>query len=315
MFTLGYSFRPWEEAEAIADGPSIRSYIRETARDHGVEDRVRFHHRVVAAEWSTDEARWTVEVERTDTQESLHLTCGFLFMCTGYYRYDEGYTPHFEGRERFGGEIVHPQHWPEGLDYAGKRVVVIGSGATAVTLVPGDGRGRRARDDGAALAELRGLAARNGPARGPAAPRAPREGAVSGGALEERPPDERVLHRLPPLADVHEGSDPQGRGEEPPGRLRRGHPLRPALPALGPAPLPRPRRRPVRVDQRRQGVDRDRPDRDLHREGAPARVGRRARGRPDHHRDRAQHAAARRDARSRSTGARSSSRRPSATRG
>ena len=136
MFTLGYSFRPWEEAEAIADGPSIRSYIRDTARDLGVEDRVRFHHRVVAAEWSTDEARWTVEVERTDTQESLHLTCGFLFMCTGYYRYDEGYTPHFEGRERFRGEIVHPQHWPEGLDYTGKRVVVIGSGATAVTLVP-----------------------------------------------------------------------------------------------------------------------------------------------------------------------------------
>ncbi len=136
MFTLGYSFRPWEEAEAIADGPSIRSYIRDTARDHGVEDRVRFHHRVVAAEWSTGEARWTVEVERTDTQESLHLTCAFLFMCTGYYRYDEGYTPHFEGRERFRGEIVHPQHWPEGLDYTGKRVVVIGSGATAVTLVP-----------------------------------------------------------------------------------------------------------------------------------------------------------------------------------
>jgi monooxygenase len=136
MFTLGYSFRPWEEAEAIADGPSIRSYIRDTARDHGVEDRIRFHHRVVAAEWSTDEARWTVDAERTDTQESLRITCGFLFMCTGYYRYDEGYTPHFEGRERFGGEIVHPQHWPEGLDYAGKRVVVIGSGATAVTLVP-----------------------------------------------------------------------------------------------------------------------------------------------------------------------------------
>ena len=136
MFTLGYSFRPWEEAEAIADGPSIRTYIRETARDHGVEDAVRFHHRVVAAEWSTEEARWTVEVERTDTEEPLHISCGFLFMCTGYYRYDEAYTPHFEGRERFSGPIVHPQHWPEELDYAGKRVVVIGSGATAVTLVP-----------------------------------------------------------------------------------------------------------------------------------------------------------------------------------
>jgi cation diffusion facilitator CzcD-associated flavoprotein CzcO len=136
MFTLGYPFRPWPEAEAIADGPSIRSYIRETAREHRVDETVRFHHRVLAAEWSTQEARWTVDVERTDTGERQQLTCGFLFMCTGYYRYDEGYTPHFEGVERFAGQVVHPQHWPEDLDYAGKRVVVIGSGATAVTLVP-----------------------------------------------------------------------------------------------------------------------------------------------------------------------------------
>jgi monooxygenase len=136
MFTLGYPFRPWPEAEAIADGPSIRSYVRDTAREYELEDAIRFHQRVVAAEWSTEDARWTVDVERTDTQERLQLTCGFLFMCTGYYRYDEGFTPEFEGSERFGGEIVHPQHWPEELDYAGKRVVVIGSGATAVTLVP-----------------------------------------------------------------------------------------------------------------------------------------------------------------------------------
>ena len=136
MFTLGYPFRPWPEAEAIADGPSIRSYVCDTAREYQLEDAIRFHQRVVAAEWSTEDARWTVDVERTDTQEQLQLTCGFLFMCTGYYRYDEGFTPEFEGSERFGGEIVHPQHWPEELDYAGKRVVVIGSGATAVTLVP-----------------------------------------------------------------------------------------------------------------------------------------------------------------------------------
>jgi cation diffusion facilitator CzcD-associated flavoprotein CzcO len=136
MFTLGYSFRPWEEAKAIADGPSILTYIRETARDHGIEDAIRFNHRVVRAEWSSADARWSVEAERTDTGETVRFTCGFLFTCTGYYRYDEGFTPHFEGTERFGGEIVHPQHWPEDLDYAGKRVVVIGSGATAVTLVP-----------------------------------------------------------------------------------------------------------------------------------------------------------------------------------
>jgi monooxygenase len=136
MYTLGYSFRPWEEAKAIADGPSILEYVRATARDHDVESHIRFHHRVVRAEWSTPDARWTVEAERTDTGETVHLTCGFLLTCTGYYRYDEGYTPEFAGRERFAGTIVHPQHWPEDLDHTGKRVVVIGSGATAVTLVP-----------------------------------------------------------------------------------------------------------------------------------------------------------------------------------
>ena len=136
MFTLGYSFRPWEEAKAIADGPSIRSYIRETARDHGIEGHIRFGHRVVRAEWSSAEARWTVEAERTDGGGSVELTCDFLFSCTGYYDYAQGYAPEFPGVGRFGGTLVHPQHWPEDLDYTGKRVVVIGSGATAVTLVP-----------------------------------------------------------------------------------------------------------------------------------------------------------------------------------
>jgi monooxygenase len=136
MFTLGYSFRPWKEGKAIADGPSIRRYVRETARDHGVEDKIRFGHRVVRADWSSEDARWTVDAERTDTGDTVRLTCSFLFGCTGYYSYDEGYLPHFEGRERFPGPIVHPQHWPEELGYDGKRVVVIGSGATAVTLVP-----------------------------------------------------------------------------------------------------------------------------------------------------------------------------------
>ena len=136
MFTLGYSFRPWTEAKAIADGPSILRYVKETARDHGVDGRIRLGHRVVRADWSSAESRWTVEVERSDTGETTRLTCTFLMMCTGYYRYDEGFLPHFEGTERFGGPIIHPQHWPEDLDYKGKRVVVIGSGATAVTLVP-----------------------------------------------------------------------------------------------------------------------------------------------------------------------------------
>jgi cation diffusion facilitator CzcD-associated flavoprotein CzcO len=136
MFTLGYAFRPWTEAKAIADGPSILNYVRETARAYRVDEKIRFRHRVVRAEWTSADARWTVDVERGDGAETVTLTCNFLFMCSGYYRYDAGYTPGFEGTERFAGRIVHPQHWTDDIDYAGKRVVVIGSGATAVTLVP-----------------------------------------------------------------------------------------------------------------------------------------------------------------------------------
>jgi len=136
MFTLSYPFRPWTGSRSIVDGSSILDYVAETAREHGVDRRIRFHHRVVAAAWSSQDARWSVEIERGDTGETVHLTCGFLFTCTGYYRYDEGYTPAFEGVERFGGEIVHPQFWTDDVDHAGKRVVVIGSGATAVTVIP-----------------------------------------------------------------------------------------------------------------------------------------------------------------------------------
>jgi cation diffusion facilitator CzcD-associated flavoprotein CzcO len=136
MFTLGYAFRPWREPKAMADGSSILRYIHETARDHDVERHLRLGHRVVRAEWSSADTRWTVEAQRAADGETVRLTCGFLFTCTGYYRYEEGYTPEFPGIERFGGDLVHPQHWPAALDYAGKRVVVIGSGATAVTLVP-----------------------------------------------------------------------------------------------------------------------------------------------------------------------------------
>jgi monooxygenase len=136
MYTLGYTFRPWAGAKAIADGSSILSYVRQTASDYGIDQKIRFHHRVVRAEFSTADARWTVEARRGDSQETVRLTCGFLFMCSGYYRYDEGYTPDFEGMERFSGRIVHPQHWTTDIDYAGKRVVVIGSGATAITLAP-----------------------------------------------------------------------------------------------------------------------------------------------------------------------------------
>ena len=162
MYTLGFAFRPWEEAKAIADGPAILKYVRDTASEHGIDRKIRFGHRVKRASWSTEDARWTLEVqlapkttssspprggtrsawgdpaptERAETNESVFLSCNFLFMCSGYYRYAEGYTPEFAGRERYTGRIVHPQNWTDDIDYAGKRVVVIGSGATAVTLVP-----------------------------------------------------------------------------------------------------------------------------------------------------------------------------------
>jgi len=136
MHTLGYRFKPWTEVRSITDGPSILEYVRRTARENGIEEKIRFRHRVLGAEWSSEEARWTVEAERTESGERVQLTCDFLWTCSGYYRYDEGYTPEFEGFERFRGPVVHPQHWPENLDFSGKRVVVIGSGATAVTLVP-----------------------------------------------------------------------------------------------------------------------------------------------------------------------------------
>ncbi len=136
MHTLGYRFKPWTAEKSITDGESILDYVRETAREHAIDERIRYRHRAVRAEWSTAESRWTVEAERTDTGELVRLTCDFLWTCSGYYSYDGGYTPEFEGRERFAGEVIHPQHWPADLDYEGKRVVVIGSGATAVTLVP-----------------------------------------------------------------------------------------------------------------------------------------------------------------------------------
>jgi cation diffusion facilitator CzcD-associated flavoprotein CzcO len=136
MYTLGYSFRPWTSPKAIADGPAILAYLNETARAYGIDRKIRFRHVVSRAAWSSETARWTVEVERGEAREPVQLSCSFLFMCSGYYDYEQGYTPEFPGAERFAGRIVHPQHWSDDVEYKGKRVVVIGSGATAVTLVP-----------------------------------------------------------------------------------------------------------------------------------------------------------------------------------
>ncbi|MEO0784659.1 MAG: NAD(P)/FAD-dependent oxidoreductase, partial [Pseudomonadota bacterium] len=136
MHTLGYNFKPWTAAKAIADGPSIRDYVNETADEHDIRRHIHFNHRLAKASWSSAAAAWQLEAEDTKTGETRRFTCSFLMMCAGYYSYRQGHTPKFPGREAFNGEVVHPQFWPEDLDYAGKKVVVIGSGATAMTLVP-----------------------------------------------------------------------------------------------------------------------------------------------------------------------------------
>ncbi len=136
MFTLGYSFKPWKNDRFIADGQAILGYLRETAQEFGIDRHFRFQHRVRSASWSSEQARWTVEVEVGEHRQPVCYTCGFLYLCSGYYDYEEGHAPTFAGSEDFQGRLVHPQHWPPDLDYRGQRVVVIGSGATAVTLVP-----------------------------------------------------------------------------------------------------------------------------------------------------------------------------------
>ncbi|WP_233576426.1 flavin-containing monooxygenase [Saccharopolyspora rhizosphaerae] len=136
LHTFGYEFKPWRDEESIASAPRILNYLREAIAENDLEPHIRFHHELAGAEWSTEQARWLVDVKNPQTGEHHQLSANWIFSAGGYYRYDEGYTPHFEGRERFTGPIIHPQHWPEDLDHTGKRVLVIGSGATAVTLVP-----------------------------------------------------------------------------------------------------------------------------------------------------------------------------------
>jgi cation diffusion facilitator CzcD-associated flavoprotein CzcO/acetyl esterase/lipase len=136
MYTLGYEFKPWRDAKAIADGPAILAYVRQTAAERGIDRHVRFQHRVVRADWSSRDERWLLEVEAGADRSLRRIACKFLWMCSGYYSYAQGHRPEFAGEARYQGTLVHPQFWPDGLDHAGKRVVVIGSGATAVTLVP-----------------------------------------------------------------------------------------------------------------------------------------------------------------------------------
>jgi monooxygenase len=136
MYTLGYAFRPWTQPYSMADGASILQYVRDTAREFGIDQHIRFKHQVCSAAWSSETARWTVEVEVGPDRARVTYTCGFLYLCSGYYDYEEGFAPQWPGQEKFAGQVVHPQFWPTALDYTGKQVVIIGSGATAVTLVP-----------------------------------------------------------------------------------------------------------------------------------------------------------------------------------
>ncbi|MDE2402393.1 MAG: NAD(P)/FAD-dependent oxidoreductase [Burkholderiales bacterium] len=135
MYTLGYNFKPWTEPQVIADGDRIRNYIQETASENNIKDKIRLGHKVVSADWCSEAATWTVTLQQTSGATS-QLSCNWLMMCSGYYNYEEGFTPEFKGRDDFKGQVIHPQFWPENLDYSGKRVVVIGSGATAITLIP-----------------------------------------------------------------------------------------------------------------------------------------------------------------------------------
>ncbi|MDT0496409.1 NAD(P)/FAD-dependent oxidoreductase [Algiphilus sp. W345] len=137
MFTLGYDFRPWTDTKLLADGPAIRQYIEDAAEEYGIRRDIRFGHKITRVSWSGSDKLWTVTAVKENSQdEEASFTASFVYGCTGYYKYDKGYTPEFPGVEQFKGDVIHPQHWPENYDYSGKRVVVIGSGATAVTLVP-----------------------------------------------------------------------------------------------------------------------------------------------------------------------------------
>ncbi len=136
MNTMGFRFKPWMGVKSIADGPSILSYLEETVKENDLNKKIHFNQWVNEASWSSEDAQWTVQAENKKTQEHQDFTCDFLFLCGGYYNYEEGYTPHFAGRENFLGQIIHPQKWPKNLDYKNKKVVVIGSGATAVTIIP-----------------------------------------------------------------------------------------------------------------------------------------------------------------------------------
>ena len=249
MYTLSYPFRPWKGPRSMVDGPSIWAYIRDTAAEHGIDRHIRFRQRVVRASWSSDDARWTLQVRAGDEADPVEYTADFLYLCSGYFSYDQGFMPEFPGTDHFAGTLVHPQFWPEDLDYAGKQVVVIGSGATAVTMVP-------RWPSGPATSRCSNVR-RATSSRSPVRTRwpTPSNAGFPTGGRAARPLAQRGVRRgdlpaLPARAAVRPHDPHQGGAAPAPARL----PGRPALHAglrpVGPADVPRARRRPVRGHRR-----------------------------------------------------------------
>ena len=283
MFTLGYPFHPWRKAEVIADGASIRDYVRETSATFGIDPHIRFRRKIVGASWSSAEARWTLHAEVGPERASETYRCKFLYLCSGYYRYDAAHAPSFAGTERFKGRIVHPQWWPEDLDYAGKRVVVIGSGATAVTLVPAlahqAAHVTMLQRSPSYIASL--------PATDPIADRLrqvlPAKAAhgvvrtknvLMGLALYQ------LCRRFPRAASKLLKAEVAKRL---PRGLRHGPALLALVRPVGPAPLPGSERRLLQADARGQGRRGHRHHRDVHRDGPQAHLRQGARRRRHRH--------------------------------
>ena len=249
MHTLGYSFRPWRSPKAIADGTSIREYVQDTARENGIDKKIRYGLKVVSASWSTPDARWTVEAERTESGEKVELTANFLFMCSGYYNYDQGYTPEFEGIADFGGRIVHPQKWTDDIDYANKKVVVIGKRRNRGHSGSGNGEDRGARDHAATLSDLYRVDAVRGCHCQLPAQQASGKNRLCAHAMEEHP---LVLVHLPPLPSLSRSNQEKASATGPRKSWRRSRHqarLHPELQPLGPTDVHGPRWRPVQCHQ------------------------------------------------------------------
>ena len=282
LHTFGYRFKPWTSAP-IATAQEILSYMGEVIDENDLARHIRYRHKISSASWSSDDNLWTIEATRTDTGEAVRFTANFLWMCQGYYRHSEGYTPEWDGMESFKGRIVHPQTWPEDLDYKGKNVVVIGSGATAATLMPA------IADDCAHVTMLQ---------RSPTYFRTGRNAIALAEELRELGIQEEWIHEIVRRKILHDQDVFTRRSFTEPEVVKqellvavRAH-LGPdydiddafhaELPAVAAAHRLRPGRRPVQGDRLRQGLGRHRRDRTIHRDRHPAEV-RQDPGRGHHH--------------------------------